>query len=65
MKLQFEANQEYQLDAIAAVVDVFRSIQKGEGGRRIAAGNTQLDQGNAIWTTTESWISMNAGLRRH
>lgn len=42
MKLQFEPNQQYQLDAIQAVVDVFAGQPKDEGGA-IVGGQGELN----------------------
>ena len=42
MKLQIEANQQYQLDAVAAVADIFEGVSKDEARMRTAGESLGL-----------------------
>ena len=55
MKLQFHANQQLQLDAVAAVVDVFDGQPRSTGDQLVVNAPDANDPFNRIEQTGPSW----------
>jgi type III restriction enzyme len=77
MKLQFDANQQYQLDAVAAVTDLFDGQPQGApefsvievgdwGGLFAGQAQTELGVGNSLLLAPEKLLTNARGIQaRH